>query len=114
MTEKQYRDRDLTPDQYNMVIAIKQGKYGVLGNFQEFWKERCNNTEYLKAERIYTILSQFALEVFDRADWAFYLRELPKYYEKVYNPSQQLSIVEINDLFLRTIHLMQMRYEINE
>jgi len=56
-------NRKMTEDQWNTIIAIKQGY------FESFWKERCGNEDYPSTPNKLSILSSLATEVFDKAEW---------------------------------------------
>ena len=68
--------RELTEDQENLIIAVKQGDNTLLINFQEFWKVRCNNSEYLLCGDTYSVLSRIATDVFTKGDWYSYFHKI--------------------------------------
>jgi len=103
------RNRELNQDEYNMVIAIKQGSQETLNDrFQDFWKERCG-LEHISQVDTFDILSEFALNRFDRPETSFILDEIKRV--SFWDKDKTFSMEDINDLFLRAIRSMRMIYE---
>jgi hypothetical protein len=100
-------ERQLNKDQYDMVIAIKQGKANsLMENFQIYWKEICNNNEYLTTGQTYGVLSNFAIEVFDKADWRFMNDKIMDHFMT----HEALTKIDLNELILRAINMLRMKY----
>jgi len=106
MKENMFK-RNLTEDQENLIKTIKLGNNSLLINFQEFWKERCNNTEHLYSGQIYSVLSLFATNVFLKEDWINYLHKIDM---RLFN-GKIIDSDEMNQILLEVIDGMQIYYD---
>ena len=98
-----------TEDQYNTILAIKQD------NFDEFWKKRCNIDYILSPSEKYQVISQLALEVFEKRDWYLFQKATIdslniKIVGRTYQTkkSKTISLKQITQCYLTTIALMNM------
>lgn len=99
--------RILTEDDEELVLAIKQGENDLLTNFQEYWKERCGNPEYLLKGDVYITLSNFAVKNFLKSDWYGYQERIKsKLFWK-----ENIDCDVMNEFLLQTILGMQMYYD---
>jgi hypothetical protein len=100
-------ERQLNKDQYDMVMAIKQGKANsLMENFQEYWKKHCWNNQYLSIGQTHGVLSNFAIEVFDKTDWRFVNDKIIDHFMT----HEALSKTDLNELILRAINMLRMNY----
>jgi len=61
------RERILTEDDYNLVMALKQGEQDtLLEDFQVFWDKRCSNGFYLKEGDILKIIRPYVLRILEK------------------------------------------------
>jgi len=110
MKSEKLIDREMTKDQWNMAIAIKQGGDEPYINFQKYWKRRCANKDYLDDFTTYQVLTDYALAIFKREDWYEFHHQM----ETELFWHKEINIKKINEFFLITINLMQMCYEEKE
>jgi len=103
------RKRDLTEDNYNLAIAIKQGSQETLNwRFQEFWKERCGNDSYLSDMETYNVLQYSISEMFVPHEMAAIFNEMGRFF---YWSKEDISLEKMNELFLRAIHGIKMMFD---
>lgn len=111
VTGKTYTEREFQDDHEQLVMAIKKNEHdGLLKSFQEYWKERCDNNNYLPLFNVYKILADFAIVEFNRADWYFYQEKMN--YHLFFSKDKTVSINDLVDFYLISINLMTMRYEL--
>jgi hypothetical protein len=114
MSEKFNTQRNLTKDQMEMVIAIKQGEGDtLLERFQIYWKKRCSNNEFLPINHVYSILKDFAMQKFTHCEY-FHFYDHFRIRFLFPNSDQKEFFEEMVDGFLIAIQLMQMNYSEEE
>jgi len=105
------KNRNLTDDQWKLVLAIKEThKESLWDAFQQYWKERCDNTSVLSDYDAWEVLDGYAREMFDRADW-YHMRE---YMKKAFYDGRNLSARDMAQMYIATIQLMKVRFDANE
>jgi len=102
------RNREFTPDQEELVMAIKDTSDGSLfETFQDYWKKRCDNQFGLSDYDAWEVIDGYAREIFGRAEW-YHMRE---YEKREFREGRSISSRAMAEMYLSTIHLMQVRYE---
>jgi len=102
--------RDLDEDELKLVLAVKQREEETLRErFQVFWQERCGNLGFLPEYELYRILSNFALNKFERAERSYILEEIKRL--TFWDTCKSFRLEEINDLILSAIFSMRL-YEV--
>lgn len=101
-------DRKFVDDGWDLAIAVKQGELTQYYNFQEYWKKRCNNDRYLSVSQTYGVLQRFAVDNFQRGDWAFFMRRIAD--DSVIDEN----LLGLINTILSTIQMMQMVFEDKE
>lgn len=101
-------DRKFVDDGWDLAIAVKQGELTLYNNFQEYWQKRCRNNGYLSVPQTYGVLQRFAVDNFERADWAFFMRRIAD--DSVIDEN----LFGLISTILSTIQMMQMVFEDKE
>ena len=105
------RNRNLNDDQWKLVLAIKETHEESLWDaFQQYWKERCDNTSPLSNYDAWEVLDGYAREMFDRADW-YRMRE---YMKNAFYDGRNLSPRDMAEMYISTIYRMQVRFDAKE
>jgi len=105
------RDREFkNKSDYNLVMSIKENAWeNTLTSFQEYWKARCMNQEYLTFSQMYSIFYQFAIDNFNRGDWYQFFREFGN---TIVRPDFGTELFERSvNVFIMCIDTMTMRYD---
>jgi hypothetical protein len=102
-------ERQLTADQRELAMVIKQTELDRMTAFQEYWKKRCGNPDFLTPIETYNVLMQYAMDVFDKEDFCN-IKDSMRFH-LIYNKS--LTIDNINKMILSAIWGMWMRKEDN-
>ena len=114
MSEKFKIERNLTKDQMEMVMAIKQGEGDtLLERFQIYWKKRCANDCFLHVNRVYTILKDFAMQKFTHCEY-YHFYDHFRQMEIFPHAERKDFFAEMVDAFLVAIQLMQINYDREE
>ena len=105
-------NRVLTDDHYDTIIAIKQN------NFDEFWKKRCRIDYVLSDNQKHSIISQLALETFEKQDWfnfqEFIQQKMNNFIaKKRYTPKKrkEITLKQLTECYMTAIKVMQMVYD---
>jgi uncharacterized protein YqcC (DUF446 family) len=102
--------RIFVEDGWNLAHAIKQREENsLLDRFQMYWKERCDNENFLSIPHVLSILMQFAIDNFKREDW-FQYKEYFRLHRLVEN-NETIKVIELINAYLVSIDLMKMYYE---
>jgi hypothetical protein len=104
-------NRKMDQDHWDTIIAIKHN------NFNEFWRERCDNDYDLSVAQKYGVLSNLALETFDRSDWRQLKECMDRSLDFKFTPNgleikreKILTLQEILDSYISTFTCMRMVY----
>jgi hypothetical protein len=102
--------RIFVEDGWNLAHAIKQREENsLLDRFQCYWLERCGNDDFLSQSHVLSILMDFAMDNFERAEWYEY-----KQYFRLHNlikDNGSITVLEMINAYLVAIELMQMYFE---
>jgi len=102
--------RDLIEDDYNLVMALKQGSQETLNDrFQCFWDERCGNGFHLSDMETYNVLRYYALRILKTYEFASLLDDIGK--EFYWNRDNIISLETMNRLYLQAIHGIRMMFD---
>jgi len=97
-------------DGWELADAIKNRKESTLiDRFQEYWKERCYNENYISNYYVLCVLMQFAADNFKKEDWIEY-KEHFRFHNLFSNETCTINITEMINAYLSVINLMQMFY----
>lgn len=95
-------------DGWELVIAIKQREEeNLVDRFQEYWKIRCENKDFIPLSDVLRLISSFAAENFQRTDWIVFNENMRRHY----GWNESMSISDLIKIYLVTVELMKMYYE---
>ena len=101
--------RIFVDDGWYLAEAIKQREENtLLDRFQAYWKERCDNEDFLSLSHVLSILMQFAIDNFKREDW-YEHKEYFRFHRVIEN-NKDVPILELINAYLVAIELMRMHY----
>ena len=102
--------RKFLGDGWDLAHAIKQRKEDTLfDRFQCYWLERCGNDDFLSQSQVLSILMDFAMDNFKRAEWYEY-----KQYFRLHDlikDNGSITVLDLINAYLVAIDLMQMYFE---
>lgn len=104
-------ERKFLDDGRDLVIAIKQREEILLiDRFQKYWKERCNNEQFLLQTEVLSVLMYFAKDNFTSSDWY----KFNEYFRlhNIFKNGKKVSLDSLIDGYLVAIDLMLMVYDV--
>jgi len=102
--------RVFVDDGWELACAIKEYEdKSLIDVFQEYWKNRCDNTDYLSLPHVLSILMDFAKDNFQSSDW-FQFKEYFRFHD-IIKGKKDIPLSELINAYLVAIQLMQMCYD---
>ena len=102
--------RDLIEDDYNFVMALKQGSQETLNDrFQYFWDERCGNGFHLSNMATYNVLCSYASRILKPHEALLLHESIGR--ELCWSKDKMISLETMNKLYLQAIHGIRMMFD---